>query len=221
MRDPWAILCDFDGTAITEDLGDKVSQRFAGYGVWRRAEDEYKAGAYGFGELIRRIFAPITASREEIAAFARGEAELRPGFERLVAACRAGDRPFVVCSAGLDVYIEPVLERLPSELRAHIQLRANRATCSPQGLTVDFHGADGTPDDGCGNCGFCKGLVVRELKAAGHKVLVCGDGTADRCAADVADFVFATGRLVAYCRQKGIAHRPFETFDEVIDAFPA
>ncbi len=220
MRHPWAIVCDFDGTAITEDLGDKVSQRFAGYHVWRQAEDDYKAGSYGFGELISRIFAPITASREEIAGFARAEAVLRPGFERFVAACHATRRPFVLCSAGLDVYIEPVLERLPPELRAHVELQANRATCSPQGLTVDFHGADGAPDDGCGNCGFCKGTVVRGLQAEGHKVLVCGDGTADRCAADAADFVFATGRLVAYCRQKGIAHRRFETFDEVIEAFP-
>ncbi len=220
MRHPWAILCDFDGTAITEDLGDKVSQGFAGYHVWRRAEDEYKAGAYRFGELIKRIFAPITASRDEIAAFARAEAVLRPGFERLVAACRAAGRPFVLCSAGLDVYIEPVLERLPPNLRAHIRLRANRATCSPQGLTVDFHADDDVPDDGCGNCGFCKGPVVRGLQAEGHKVVVCGDGTADRCAAEAADFVFATGRLVGYCRQMGIAHSPFETFDEVMAGFP-
>jgi 2-hydroxy-3-keto-5-methylthiopentenyl-1-phosphate phosphatase len=220
MRHPWAILCDFDGTAITEDLGDKVSQRFAGYSVWRQAEDEYKAGAYGFGALITRIFAPVTASREEIAAFARAEAVLRPGFERLVAACQEAGRPFVLCSAGLDVYIEPVLERLPSELRAHIQLRANRGICSPLGLTVDFHAADGVPDDGCGNCGFCKGSVVRRLQADGHKVVVCGDGTADRCAADAADFVFARRRLVQYCREKGIPHRPFETFEEVMAGFP-
>ncbi len=78
--------------------------------------------------------------------------------------------------------------------------------------------ADG--DDGCGRCGFCKGTVVRELRRLGHKVLVCGDGTADRCAADAADFVFATGRLVGYCRSKGIAHRPFDSFDEVVEHFP-
>ncbi len=219
MRAPWAIVCDFDGTAVTEDIGDRVSQHFAGYDVWRRAEDEYRAGAYRFDELLRRIFAPITASRDEIAAFARERAVLRAGFERLVSACRDARRPFLLCSAGLDVYIEPVLERLPPDLRAHVELRSNRATCTPGGLRVDFHGTD-APDDGCGSCGFCKGTVVRELRATGHKVLVCGDGTADRCAADAADFVFATGRLVAYCGARGIPHRPFETFDEVIEHFP-
>jgi 2-hydroxy-3-keto-5-methylthiopentenyl-1-phosphate phosphatase len=214
------VVCDFDGTAVTEDLGDQVSQHFAGFQAWRAAEDEYRAGAYSFGTLLERIFAPITASREEIAAFARERAVLRPGFERLLSACQEARQPFVLCSAGLDIYIEPVLERLPVPLRSHLQLRANRARCSPAGLSLSFH-SSASEDDGCGNCGFCKGSVVRELKAAGHKVVVCGDGTADRCAAEAADFVFATGRLVAYCRARGIAHRPFESFDEVVAHFPA
>jgi len=219
MRAPWAVVCDFDGTALTEDLGDKVSRHFAGYRAWRAAEDQYRAGAFTFGTLLQRIFEPITASREEIADFARRNAVLRPGFDRLVGACRSAGRPFLLCSAGLDVYIEPVLERLPEPLRSHVEVRANRADCSPEGMAVSFHPVP--EDDGCGNCGFCKGAVVRELRTAGHKVVVCGDGTADRCAADAADFVFATGRLVAYCRTRGIAHRPFDDFHEVVEHFPA
>lgn len=218
MRAPWAIVCDFDGTALTEDLGDRVSQRFAGHAAWRRAEDEYRDGAFDFGTLLRRIFEPITATREEIAAFAREEAVIRPGFERFLTACADAGRPFVVCSAGLDVYIEPVLERLPPHLRAGIVLRSNRATCSPAGMRLEFHRPPRA--DGCGRCGFCKGSVVRELREAGHRVLVCGDGTADRCAADAADFVFARRRLVDWCRERGIPHRPFETFDEVMAGFP-
>ena len=217
VREGWAVVCDFDGTALTEDLGDAVSQHFAGQDTWRRAEDEYQDGAFSFGELLRRIFEPITADATAIASFARERAVLRPGFEAFVEACAAARRPFVVCSAGLDVYIEPVLERLPPRLRAHLVLRANRATCGPEGLRLDFHRP--SRGDGCGRCGFCKGTVVRELRDAGHRVLVLGDGTADRCAADAADFVFATGRLVAWCRARGLPHRPFETFDEVVEAF--
>lgn len=216
MRAPWAIVCDFDGTVTTEDLGDQVSIRFAGYRAWRAAEDAYKAGDFDFGGLITRIFEPITATPGEIADFVRSRAVLRPGFDRLVGACRDAARPFVVCSAGLDVYIEPVLERLAPDLRAHLELRCNRATCSPAGMRIAF-GGNG---DGCGKCGFCKGTVVRELKAAGHKVLVIGDGTGDRCAADVADFVFARRRLAQHCAASGIAHLPFDTFDDVLDRFP-
>ncbi|HVI95087.1 MAG TPA: MtnX-like HAD-IB family phosphatase [Anaeromyxobacter sp.] len=216
MRAPWAIVCDFDGTALTEDLGDLVAYRFAGVDNYRRAADAYQAGAYPFSVLLAKVFAPITASREEIAAFARRTAVLRPGFEEFLAACRDGGRPFLVVSSGLDAYIEPVLERLPPPLRAHVELRANRATLSGAGLAVDFHGED------CGFCGFCKGNVVRELQAKGNKVVLCGDGTGDRHAADAADHVFARAgsSLVRYCAERGIAHEPFETFHEVMARFP-
>jgi 2-hydroxy-3-keto-5-methylthiopentenyl-1-phosphate phosphatase len=210
------VVCDFDGTAVTDDLGDAVSIHFAGYDAWRTAEDRYRAGELSFGELLQAIFAPITASREEIAAFARARAVLRPGLERFVAACRAADRPFVVCSAGLDVYIDAVLERLSPELRRHVDVRANRARCSPAGMELVFHGDGG----GCGRCGFCKGTVVEELRQAGYRVVVCGDGTADRCAAERADLVFARRRLVDHCRELGVPYLPFETFDDVLAAFP-
>jgi 2-hydroxy-3-keto-5-methylthiopentenyl-1-phosphate phosphatase len=216
MRAPWAIVCDFDGTALTEDLGDHVALRFAGEENYRVAEDGYRAGAYPFKDLLRRIFAPITASPTEIAAFARARAELRPGFERFLSACHVEGRPFLIVSSGLDAYIEPVLERLPAPLRAHLEVRANRATIGPAGLTVAFHGAD------CGFCGFCKGDVVRELQSAGHKVAVCGDGTGDRHAADAADAVFARrgSSLARYCAAKPLAHELFDTFDDVMARFP-
>jgi 2-hydroxy-3-keto-5-methylthiopentenyl-1-phosphate phosphatase len=216
MRAPWAIVCDFDGTALTEDLGDHVAVHFAGAEHYRLAEDGYRAGTYPFKGLLARIFAPITASPAEIAAFARERAVLRPGFERFLSACHAGGRPFLIVSSGLDAYIEPVLERLPAPLRAHLELRANRATIGPAGLTVGFHGSD------CGFCGFCKGDVVRELQAAGHKVVVCGDGTGDRHAADAADAVFARrgSSLARYCATKPLAHELFDTFDDVMERFP-
>ncbi|ACL64045.1 HAD-superfamily hydrolase, subfamily IB (PSPase-like) [Anaeromyxobacter dehalogenans 2CP-1] len=217
MRAPWAIVCDFDGTALTEDLGDQVAFHFAGVDAYRAAEDRYRAGELDFGRLLQAVFGPIRASRAEIAAFARARAAWRPGFEDFLDACRRGGRPFLVVSSGLDAYIEPVLEGLPPALRAHVELRANRAACGEDGLRVGFHGAD------CGFCGFCKGDVVRELQAAGHKVAVCGDGTGDRHAADAADHVFARAgsSLVRYCAEQGIRHDVFETFGEVMARFPA
>ncbi|HUL57979.1 MAG TPA: HAD-IB family phosphatase [Anaeromyxobacteraceae bacterium] len=216
MRAPWAVMCDFDGTALTEDLGDRVALHFAGAHAYDEAEALYRAGAYPFGTLLKRIFGNVRASQEEIAAFARATAVLRPGFERFLSACHAAGRPFVLCSAGLDVYIEPVVEALPDHLRSHLQVRANRGTCSPEGMQVAFGGDD------CGFCGFCKGEVVRAMQAAGHKVALCGDGAGDRHAADSADFVFARAgsSLVRYCAERRIPHVVFETFDEVMAAFP-
>ncbi|HTT70302.1 MAG TPA: MtnX-like HAD-IB family phosphatase [Anaeromyxobacteraceae bacterium] len=211
----WAIACDFDGTAVTEDIGDAVAVRFAGRESWREAEDRYQAGAITFRELLAAIFAPITAPREEIAAWARARAVLRPGLERFIEFCREKAYPFVLCSAGLDVYIHPVLERLPEALRAHVVVRSNRARCSPSGLSVEFHDDGG----GCGRCGFCKGTVVDDLKRQGYRVALCGDGSADRCAAKRADLIFARGRLPRYCDELALPYRRFETFDDVLAAF--
>jgi len=216
MALPWAVVCDFDGTALAFDLGDAVAQRFAGEASYQKAEDRFRAGETSFGALLRAVFAPITASREEIAAFALERAAWRPGFEDFLAACaRAGHR-FLVVSSGLDAYIEPVLGRLPGPLRGHLELRANRAACSPSGLTVAFHGPD------CGFCGACKGEVVRELQRAGHRVLVLGDGAGDRCAAEAGDLVFARAgsSLVGWCRTRGVAHTEFTTFHEVLALVP-
>jgi 2-hydroxy-3-keto-5-methylthiopentenyl-1-phosphate phosphatase len=217
MRQPWAILCDFDGTALSLDLGDQVALHFAGEAHYQAVEDGFRAGRYGFGPLLQRLFAPIRASREEIAEFARGRAAWRPGFEAFLGACAAAGRPFLIVSAGLDAYIEPVVAALPDPLRRHLEVRANRADCSPAGMSVAFHGPD------CGFCGACKGLVVEELRRAGHKVLVLGDGAGDRCAAAAADFVFARAgsSLVGWCAERGLPHRVFSTFHEVIEHFPA
>jgi 2-hydroxy-3-keto-5-methylthiopentenyl-1-phosphate phosphatase len=217
VRSPWAILCDFDGTALSLDLGDQVALHFAGEASYQAAEAGFQRGEYGFGPLLQKVFAPITASRDEIGAFAIGKAAWRPGFEQFLAACVTAGRPFLIVSAGLDAYIEPVVARLPPALRQHLEVRANRADCSPDGMAVAFHGPD------CGFCGACKGLVVKELQGAGHKVVVLGDGAGDRCAAAAADFVFARAgsSLVRWCTEQGVPHRVFATFHEVMEQFPA
>ena len=216
MALPWAIVCDFDGTALAFDLGDAVAQRFAGAAAYEAAEERFRAGESSFGVLLRAVFAPITASRDEIAAFALERAAWRPGFEAFLAACAGAGHRFLIVSAGLDAYIEPVLDRLPATLRSHLELRANRAACSPAGLEVAFHGPD------CGFCGACKGEVVRELQRSGHRVLVLGDGAGDRCAAEAGDLVFARSgsSLVGWCRERGVVHTEFSTFHEVLAAVP-
>jgi 2-hydroxy-3-keto-5-methylthiopentenyl-1-phosphate phosphatase len=215
---PWAVVCDFDGTATTEDIGDQVVLRFAAGGHYEAQEEAYHREARPFSWLLSRIFEGIHAAPDEVAAFAREVAVFRGGFERFVEACRAGGRPFVVCSAGLDAYVEPVLDRLPPPLREHVDVVSNRARFEGRRLRVGFHEVGD-----CGFCGTCKANVVRGLQREGYKVLFCGDGTSDRHGADAADAVFARegGSLVRYCVERAIPHRVFRTFDEVMERFPA
>jgi 2-hydroxy-3-keto-5-methylthiopentenyl-1-phosphate phosphatase len=212
----WAIACDFDGTAVLQDIGDAVAIHFGGRDNWQRAEDEYAAGAISFQRLLERLFQPITAGRDEITAFARATASWRPGFPRFVAACREAGRPLHVVSAGLDVYIEPVLDLLPAEARAHLELRCNRAHCSPSGMTIEFPGLG----LGCGQCGTCKRTPVEALRAGGRRVAFVGDGVSDLCGAEIADAAFARGSLVRRLAARGKGHLPYDDFDEVMASFP-
>jgi 2-hydroxy-3-keto-5-methylthiopentenyl-1-phosphate phosphatase len=210
---PWSVVCDFDGTATVEDTADALSIEYIGYDRWKKANDAFHAGELAFEGLLREIFEPIDASPDEVRAFAQGHVRFRPGFEHLLASCRTGNIPFVLASGGLDIYIRPALEKLPRALIDGLEIRANHAEYVPGGLALTFpyQHADGA----CGTCGSCKGAVVKELQAKGHRVISVGDGNADRCMARVADVLFARGRLLEWCRDAGIACTPFETLHVV------
>jgi 2,3-diketo-5-methylthio-1-phosphopentane phosphatase len=201
---------------VVQDIGDLVATELGDHAAWRTAEDEFKAGAIDFRTLLEKIFAPVRVDAEAIAGFARQRAELRHGFADFAARQHAAGRPLVVCSAGLDVYIHAVLERLHPPVREHVKVRANRALCSPDGMRLEFPGHA----RGCRACGSCKAPVVEDLQAAGYHVAFCGDGTSDRCAARVADRVFARGSLIRHCANDGVACTPFDSFDEVSAAWP-
>ncbi len=216
---PWAVVCDFDGTATVEDLADGLSMAFAGEEAWRRAEAEFQAGAISFEELLRRIFEPIRVGEEQLRDFVRAHGRFRAGFERLVRVCRERGIPFTLVSGGLDLYIAPALEALPEDVRRGLEVRANHAERTAEGLRLSFpwKGAPGS----CGTCGSCKGAVVKALQARGYRVLAVGDGNADRCAARAADLVYARARLLDWCRRTGLACEPFETLEAVADRVAA
>lgn len=215
MKNPtWAVVCDFDGTATVEDTADALSIEYIGRERWKRANDAFHAGELTFVQLLREIFEPITASPEQVRAFARSHARFRPGFEALVEACRTRGHPFIVASGGLDIYIRPALEALAPALADELEVRANHAEYVPGGLKLSFPYQDAP--GACGSCGSCKGAVVKELKAKGHRVIAVGDGNADRCMAGVADVLFARGRLLEWCRNTRIPCESFETLDVVV-----
>lgn len=212
---PWAVVCDFDGTATLDDLADRLSIASIGRERWQAAEHAFQSGAIDFEGLLRAIFEPIVTTPEAVRDFARAHARFRPGFERLLRTCRERGIPFVLASGGLDLYIRPALELLPGDLAQGVELRANHAEIRPDGLALTFpwHDAPGA----CGTCGSCKGAMVRELQRRGHRVVAVGDGNADRCMAGVADVLFARGRLLDWCRRGGVPCIPFESLDAVVE----
>ena len=49
MTDRWAVVCDFDGTLTTEDLGDRIAIELEGHCYSRlRQSDDFKEGVEAF-----------------------------------------------------------------------------------------------------------------------------------------------------------------------------
>ena len=170
MRAPWAIVCDFDGTALTEDLGNLVAYRFAGDGELPRRRGRATAAArIPFSVLLAKVFAPITAiARRDRGVRARARGARGPGSRRFVEACRAA-RPAVPRRLRRPRRVHRAGARAAPARAARPRggPREPRRAARRRGSRSRFHGED------CGFCGFCKGDVVRELQAAGQQGRRC------------------------------------------------
>src|SRR4051812_3647475 len=173
-----AVVCDFDGTATVLDIGDEISRHFCGSDHLALQKQLFLDGELTTRGIIQSIYTPVTASETEVVSFALGVAKLRDGFLDLVAAARDRGAPFVLASGGLRQYVEAVVTRfLPPDLRAHVQVRANEAVFSPDGLRVTYPTDPESRAAGCDVCGSCKRVAVAEARRGGARyVLGIGDG---------------------------------------------
>ena len=63
----------------------------------------------------------------------------------------------------------------------------------------------------------CKRATVQAL-ANGGRVVYVGDGYSDRCAAELADRVFARSGLASYLEERGVPYEPFDDFHDITRA---
>ncbi|MGZ6123466.1 MAG: HAD-IB family phosphatase [Myxococcales bacterium] len=208
-----AVVCDFDGTATLLDIGDEISRHFCGADYLEVQKKLFLEGKLSTRAIIQSIYTPIRATEAEVIAFALETARIRPGFVELVAAARDRGAPFQLDSGGLRQYVEAVIAvHLPPDLRAHVQVRANEATFSPQGLRVRYPFETESRAAGCDACGSCKRVAIAEARRKGASyVLGIGDGFADRCLVQFADRTFARkdSYLHRYCQEHGLDCTPF------------
>ena len=67
-------------------------------------------------------------------------------------------------------------------------------------------------------CAVCGQPCKRSALPADGEVVYVGDGYSDRCAALVADRIFARRGLAAYLDEQGVAYDPFEDLKEIVNA---
>ncbi|HQK94652.1 MAG TPA: MtnX-like HAD-IB family phosphatase [Armatimonadota bacterium] len=204
----WIVFCDFDGTITTRDTCDAVLSAFASP-LWRELDERFHAGELSGRECMARQFATVTASEDQVARFLRDHVRLDPAFPRLVQCLQTASIPLYIVSDGFDLASATLLQAAGL---GHIPRFANHIEFSARGARVTF---PYRRDDCISGGGNCKCSHVRSL-ATGRQVMIIGDGYSDRCFARLADLVFAKRVLLDHCRQAGIPHVPYQSFEDLI-----
>ncbi|HET7354198.1 MAG TPA: HAD-IB family phosphatase [Gaiellaceae bacterium] len=194
------LVLDWDGTVTETDSLWMALEEFGDPEVFARVEGSLVDGRLSFQDVMELEFATVTAPVAEVAAFLCREVRIRPGFAELAAA----ERPLVL-SSGFHELIEPVLAREGLEL----ELRANRIDARQDGWRVLWRDPERCPV--CGD--LCKRRSLPPPPFA-----YAGDGYSDRCAAAVADRVFARAGLADWLSSEGLQ---FERFDDLRDVLAA
>lgn len=197
------LVLDWDGTVTERDTLEALVERFGDIETYR-GTGRLMGRSLTHDEALARSVATVRAPLDEVVGWLLATVPLRPGFRELV----ERHRPLVV-SSGFHELIEPILESAGVE----VELHANRVEPRADGWRVLWRYGDD-----CDTCGeSCKPAVAEELAGEGELVYV-GDGYSDRCAAELADRVFATRGLARWLEERGLPYEPFDDFHDVARA---
>jgi len=200
-------VSDFDGTITEKDVACQILDEYA-YPQWLEIEKEYKARKIGTREAIKREFALVAASREELTEFVDKVATLDPHFKDFLRLIGENGAKVEIVSEGLDFYIRFLLRKWDLD----IPLRTNRTSFKGRMMSIAYPHRDPR----CTLCGTCKMGRVLELRGKGHEVVYLGNGHSDICPALEADMVFAKGQLAALCKEEDREFMPFNDFGDVV-----
>jgi len=201
------VQCDFDGTVTEEDTSFFLLDAFA-QGDWRRLLREYKEHSISVGEFNTKAFAMVKDDKPTLLEALKGKVKVRTGLHELVNYCLKKGFRLVIVSNGLDFYIRAVLKDLGLE---NIEVHAAQASFHPEGMKVQYIGPDGKRlEDGF------KEAYIKSFLKLGYRVVYVGNGDSDFAPAKYAHHVFATGEMLAYCRENNLNYKPFENFIDIV-----
>ena len=205
---PSAILCDFDGTIVEQDVSEEL---LASHGdpSWKEIDDEFTRGEIGSRECATRQVALLSGTAEELTGEALRRYHVDPTFAPFVAWCRERGIEVSIVSDGFGFYIEAMLRAAGIE---NVPVLTNRTVFDGGAPRLEFPFAH--PE--CVGCGTCKrNAVLDARKDLGSPVAFVGEGHTDRYGALYADLVFAKKHLPGLCDEMGIPYVTWETFDDI------
>jgi len=201
------ILCDFDGTACSKDMGKASMNRFAA--GWRDIDRSYYANVIGSRLAYLQIQPLFKGTKREMVDYALEEEKLDPYFLSFYAACRGSGIDLKILSDGLDFYISSILQKHGLQ---EIEFYSNRVVFRDDAtVSIEFP----SPRNGCDLCGTCKSTILEAHREAYDWIIYVGDGYSDVCPSQKADLVFAKPILSEKCRKRGKACIAYENFRDV------
>jgi 2-hydroxy-3-keto-5-methylthiopentenyl-1-phosphate phosphatase len=211
-----AIVCDFDGTLTTRDIGAGLARRFADPKLREPLSQKLSRQEISLHELQSRVWPGVKITPVELNEFLISQVELRRGVVEFLEFCKKQRLPFYLVSGGFDFYILPTLKL--QQLHPYISESntcANQGALSKNGLRVQFPHRHPS----CNYCSNCKGHFIRELRKQPEfsttKIIGIGDGISDRCMAREVDQLFACRDLQRFCDKNNLAYTAFEDFHTI------
>ncbi len=203
----WMVLTDFDGTISLNDVTDHVLEHLALPGV-ERLESQWLNGELGSRDCLQGQIALLRASPEMLDAVIDSVA-IDPGFVSFVELCQQQGISVKIVSDGLDYAISRILRR---HGLGHLKIAANHLHyLGDHRWELQFPYARPDCKKASGNC-KCARVEQRQLQ--GYKILYIGDSTSDFCVSGQVEMVLAKDKLINYCQEQRIPHRPIQGFWE-------
>lgn len=200
MKRGWAAVSDFDGTMTLRDVGDHLLLHY-GFADRRTIEESYSLKVK-VEDFMKRAFAGAALTENVIADFVRARVKARPGLREFILYCETAGVPFEIASGGVDLYADPFFSKHGVKVKSFF----GRARVVKGGIRITYPFLRRT------NLSAFKASRVARFRRAGYRVIFFGDGPNDLKAAALADKVYATGRLLKLCRERGIPASPLLSY---------
>jgi 2-hydroxy-3-keto-5-methylthiopentenyl-1-phosphate phosphatase len=203
------ILCDFDGTICTVDMGNELLNHFTN-DEWEEVDHAYCSGEIGSRDAYSRVSSLFSGTRAELLEFIGRRGVLDLHFPAFYEYCLESGLDLKIVSDGLDIYISAILRKYHLE---GIEYFTNLAIFQDGKLSIEFP----QMSDECGRCGTCKNGVLNKFRPDYESIIYIGDGHSDFCPSKDADLVFAKGILHKKCMESGRSCEYYENFNDVHD----
>jgi len=201
------ILCDFDGTTCSNDMGNQIFNHFAK--GWREIDKAYSANKIGSRLAYLRIQPLFRGTETEMINYALHHEKIDPHFNVFYQFCKKKGIDLKIVSDGLDFYISSVLRKHGLQ---EIEFYSNRVVFQNDAtLSIEFPSIR----NGCDRCGTCKTTILNFHREFYDQIIYVGDSYSDVCPSKIADLVFAKPILSEKCRKNGKACIAYENFSDV------